>query len=102
MAKIDDRMNSILENKIHSDLKNSWIKQKKKRKMLFDTGNRHHHGSLSVAYNTNRSPSSGSIYDNLAVTTSTKEANGDVSWVFYSRYKIIRKHLFNYLEELFI
>lgn len=47
--------------------------------MLFDTGNRHHHGSLSVAYNTNRSPSSGSIYDNLAVTTTIKEANGDVS-----------------------
>jgi hypothetical protein len=47
--------------------------------MLFDTDNRHHHGSLSITRNKNRSPSSTSIYDNLAVTTTTKAANGDIS-----------------------
>jgi hypothetical protein len=46
--------------------------------MLFDTGNKRHHGSLSATHNNkNRSPS---IYDNLAVTiTTTKEANGYIS-----------------------
>jgi hypothetical protein len=53
--------------------------------MLFDTGNRRHHGSLSVARNRNRLVSSASIYDNLTeetrttTTTTTKAVNGDVS-----------------------
>ncbi len=47
--------------------------------MLFDTGNRNHHGSLSVTHNRNRSPSRASIYDNIAVTITTKTANGVVS-----------------------
>jgi len=42
--------------------------------MLFDTGNGNHHGSLSATSDRNRSPSSASVYDNLAATI-----NGDIS-----------------------
>ena len=46
--------------------------------MLFDAKYRHHHGSLSPVYHSNRSPSKASDYDNLAVATTTA-INGDVS-----------------------